>query len=112
MSFLLKEGNLNSTSLTTLSVKNWLIRIKSRLRAAWEVLSAGRYVVVTYDPKQPTNVLGTIYLGAPCQEVPGRLAAATMAAVLRNESLQGQEATLALARQLYAECAQRGGSAS
>lgn len=90
-------------------MKNWLTIALGRLRASWGVLTARRYIIVTYDPKQPPNVLGTIYLGAPCQEAPARLAAATMATVLRHETLlvQGQESALELARQVLAQAERR-----
>lgn len=90
-------------------MRSWLTILLGRLRAAGAVLAARRYVVVTYDAKQPPNVLDTIYLGAPTQEAPERLAAATLATVLRNEQelVLGQEAALTLAREVLARAENR-----
>lgn len=85
-----------------------------RLRAVWGVLTARRCVVVTYDPRQPVNRLGEVYLCGPCQEMPGRLAAAT-AITLHWDSLdstEGQQAALELGRKLFDQAAQRAESKS
>jgi hypothetical protein len=56
----------------------------SRIRAAWGVLTSSRCVVITYDPEKPVNTLDHIFLCAPSQEVPDRLANATLIAVEWN----------------------------
>jgi hypothetical protein len=68
----------------------------SRLRAAWGVLTAERCVVVTYDPSKPPTSLGNIYLCAPCQEVPERLANATLVTLEwdKMDSEEGQQDAL------------------
>jgi hypothetical protein len=68
----------------------------SRIRAAWAVLTSERCVVLTYDPNKPANMLGNIYLCALSQEVPERLANATLIAVEwdKMDSCSGQEDAL------------------
>jgi hypothetical protein len=76
----------------------------SRIRAVWGVLTAERCVVITYDPKQPANTLGYIYLCAPCQEVPDRLASATLVAKEwdKIDSTEGQDDALRQANEILA----------
>ena len=70
--------------------------VAARIRAAWGVLTAGRYVVITYDPDKPVDTLDHVYLCAPSQELPDRLAAATVAAIEwdKVDSQQGQQDAL------------------
>jgi hypothetical protein len=74
----------------------------SRIRAAWGVLTAKRCVVITYDPKLPVNTLGHIFLCAPCQELPDRLANATLIAAEWDnlDSQEGQQDALRQANEI------------
>lgn len=74
----------------------------SRIRAAWGVLTAERCVVITYDPMSPVNTLGCIYICAPSQEVPERLANAAIVASEwdKIDSCEGQQDALRQANEI------------
>ena len=86
----------------------FIIRVvAARIRAAWGVLTAGRYVVITYDPNKPVNMLDHVYLCAPFQEVPDRLAMATVAAIEWDniDNQEGQQDALNQATEILSRSA-------
>lgn len=94
-------------SLYTRSTENMGKQFKpsfrARLRAAWAIMRAERAVVVTYNPRQPANILGEIHTGlAVPDELPMRLYNAALVAAQydKMDSEEGQWNALRRAREV------------